>query len=115
MRGYNLAVGELETKLDSPRDWNARNLTPVVAQLRDLTQRERDLRIFEQLVSEGDREYMESLAPLNPVVSQIAAAIYEARNRAMRRDYTGSSRIRTREIEDLQDLSRQLAKLAVRP
>ena len=111
MRGYNLAVKELESTLDAPREWNARNLTPLVAQLRDLTQRERDLRIFEQLVPDDEREYMEEIAALNPTITRIASAIYEARNRAIRRE-SGSSRLRAREIQDLQDLSRQLARLA---
>ena len=111
VRGYNLAVKELENTLDAPREWNARNLTPLVAQLRDLTQRERDLRIFEQLVPEDEHEYMEEIVALNPTITRIASAIYKARNRAIRRE-SGSSRLRAREIQDLQDLSRQLARLA---
>lgn len=113
VRGYNLAVKELETAIDAPREWNARNLTPVVGQLRDLTLRERDLRIFEQLVPEDEREYLEGIHSLNPAIARIATAIYEARNRAMRD--TGLARIRYREMEDLQDLSEQLARLASQP
>lgn len=109
--GYNLELQSLESELDDPRQWNARNLTPLVARLRELVVRRIDLVVFYNLLPEDDRLLVGELENPRFFVAELARKIVEARLSAKGSEFSGTEAARARELHDLDELSRQLGKM----
>jgi hypothetical protein len=106
--GCNLAFRAMETELDEKGEWDATKLEPYMDRLKLLITRRHDLNLFRNALSESQRSSVEPLASEKSAVSQFAACIATARQRAFNGNYPD----RQTELERLEKLSRQLAEMA---
>ncbi len=112
--GLNLTLQTLEVQLDENHGWNARRLGPLVDRLALLVIRRNDLAVFHELISSRERAMVGRLESSQATISQLAARIFQARNRAAGPGFIGTQAQRRAELEALDDLSRQLAEMASR-
>jgi hypothetical protein len=105
--GCNLAFRAMETELDEKGEWDATKLEPYMDRLKLLITRRHDLNLFRNALSDSQRSSVEPLASEKSAVSQFAACIATARQRA----FNGNDPDRQTELERLEKLSRQLAEL----
>ena len=110
--GCNLTLRELEIELDSERDWDARSLGPLLERLRDLRQQQNDLAAVRELMPEAEQDRVGRCEPLKLAVAQLGRRIFEARTRAGDPNSALAPAARRAELDRLDALSRELAKLA---
>ena len=111
--GNNMALRALEAELDEPRHWDARGLGPLVDRLRGVVARAKDLTMFHEVMPQGERSLVGRPESPQPAVSQLAAKIFEARTHAAGTEFSGSAAHRHAELQYLDELSRELASIAM--
>ena len=111
--GANLALQTLEAQLDENRRWNARQLAPLVDRLRFLVMRSNDLALFHDLISPPQQAQVGRLESPRAVISRVAARIVQARTHASGPKFIGTQAQRRAELGRLDELSRQLAEMAL--
>ncbi|MBN2473805.1 MAG: hypothetical protein JXB62_04315 [Pirellulales bacterium] len=110
--GANLAFRALEAELDRPQQWTARQLGPLVDRLKNLVIRKNDLATFRELITDRQLAAAGRLESPRAAISLLAAKIYEARSRAAGPEFSGTEAARRAELRHLDELSRELARLA---
>ncbi len=110
--GANLALRALEAELEKSWTFNGRRLGPLVDRLSTLAARHSDLAVFRQLISAGQRSLVGRLESPRAAISQMAARVYEARTHANAPDFRATPTEREAELRYLDEISRQLARLA---
>jgi hypothetical protein len=110
--GNNLALRVLEAELDQDHPWDARRLGPLVDRLGILAMRRHDLAVFHELITPRERERVGSLDSPQAAIARLADRIVEARTHASGPHFIGSEAQRRAELDQLDELSRQLAEMA---
>ncbi|MEN6404835.1 MAG: hypothetical protein ABFC77_00030 [Thermoguttaceae bacterium] len=110
--GFNLALRGLESELDEQGVWNAERLVTEVDQLKLLTVRRNDLRLFRDALPKNQRASVDKIESLKSVVSSLAARIAEVRKYLKGDEFKGTDEERQDDLDRLDSLSRQLAEIA---
>lgn len=110
--GCNLSLRELEIELDAERDWDAMSLAPLLERLRDLRQQQNDLAAIRELMPAAEQDRVGRFESLKLAISQLGRRIFEARTRAGDDKSARTPAVRQAELDRLDALSRELARLA---
>jgi hypothetical protein len=105
--GYNSALKRLVGQLQSDDIWSAEQLAEALHELNDLAAHKSQLTLYHDLISDDERLAVGEPAPLGAAVSLLGAKIFATREAIANRAGGGA-----RELTSLDQLSRQLAKLA---
>jgi len=110
--GYNLSLRELEANLEEQHQWDAERLLPLLERLKSLLRQRDDLALIRELLPAEQQATLRQFTAPNPVISRLAGRIFEARTRAAGSGLSGTPAERRSELERLDALSRDLAKVA---
>ena len=109
--GTNMALRGVESQLSKSKTWDAAQLESMVKMLKQLSARRTDLTLFRDLLSESDRRLVGELDSTRPAISECSARISETRSRTEGKYFRGKPENRETELDKLEELSRELAKL----
>ncbi len=111
--GTNMALRGVEAQLSKIRKWDATQLTSMVAVLKQLCDRRDDLTLFRNLLPESERRLVGQLESPRAAISQCSSRMAETRARGNSRVSISRPKQREEDLQKLDKLSRQLAKLVV--
>jgi hypothetical protein len=109
--GANMAIRNVEAQLSQDRRWSAKNLSIIVASLKQISERQNDLKLFRKLLPESERNLVGEIESPREIISQCSTLIAETRSRIDRPGTRRLSKAREDELKKLDELSRQLSKL----
>jgi hypothetical protein len=110
--GCNLLLRELEAELEQDRPWSGESLAPLLERLTSLLRQQDDLALIGELLPAEQQATLGRFTSPKPAISRLAGRIFEARTRAAGSDFSGTPAQRRAELDRLDALSRELAKLA---
>ena len=109
----NASFRMLEAELKRDREWNTRLLAPLVQRAQLLITRRRDLALLCGLASAEQRATIGSLDSPRTTISLLGRAIFDARTLAADLAFPGDEADREAELLILNELSRELAAMAL--
>jgi len=109
----NASFRVLEEELRAERTWDTRALAPLVQRAQLLITRRRDLALLTELASAQRRVAVGRLDSPRTTISLLGRAIFHARAHAAGPNFAGTEADREAELLILNELSRELASLAL--
>ncbi len=109
--GTNMNLRGVEAQLTKDHKWDATQLAAMVDAIKQLSNRRDDLTLFRNLLPESERRLVGELESPRAAISQCSARIAETRARVDSRGSINRPKEREQELQKLDELSRQLAKL----
>jgi|GEM_PF-5645092 len=113
--GYNLGLRAIEIQLNEPGTWSVERLEPLCAEFRALEARRELSDMYLQVLQPGERKQVAEHEASDAVLTMLGQRTFEARARALARDFPGDAEQRRRELSRLDELARQLQGRDPRP
>lgn len=113
--GTNMALRGVEAQLEKTRFWDAVQLEQMVDILKKLSTRHDDLTLFRDLLPESDRRLVGQLDSTRAAISECSNRLSECKSRAASRSFRGNEEDRAKELQKLDELAQELARLTPTP